>query len=116
MSREMALQAYRHLLRSTRIAFQGDINTLSAARFEARRQFDSNRSISSGSEDAVGKIAQAQEIAKFLRENVVQGEKTDAEAENYKLRIHEHTERGNNDDIKTAGKGNTLAGVKCCQS
>ena len=31
------------------------------------------------------------------------------------LRIHEHTERGDNEDIKKGGKGNgnTLAG-KCC--
>jgi hypothetical protein len=31
------------------------------------------------------------------------------------LRIHEHTERGDNEDIKK-GKGNTLAGAKCCSA
>ncbi|OCL11706.1 mitochondrial zinc maintenance protein 1, mitochondrial [Glonium stellatum] len=117
MSQSMALAAYRHLLRSTRIAFQGDINTLVAARYEVRKNFDQSRNLSLNSEEASKRIAQAEEIAKFLRENVVQGEAIDAEASRYKLRIHEHTERGNNEDIKNAGKGNgnSLAG-KCCSS
>jgi complex III assembly factor LYRM7 len=32
------------------------------------------------------------------------------------LRIHEHTERGNNEDIKKGNGNNTLSGVKCCSS
>jgi complex III assembly factor LYRM7 len=51
-----------------------------SARYEARKQFDQNRVIS---EDAASKIAQAEEVAKFLRENLVQGEAVDAEAEQY---------------------------------
>ncbi|KAF2687340.1 mitochondrial zinc maintenance protein 1, mitochondrial [Lentithecium fluviatile CBS 122367] len=113
MSREMALAAYRHLLRSTRIAFQGDIPTLLAARHEARKNFEYNRGLATGSDELSQQITHAEEVANFLRENVVQGQPD--ETGKYKLRIHEHTERGDNEDIKK-GKGNTLAGTKCCAS
>ncbi|PVI06136.1 mitochondrial zinc maintenance protein 1, mitochondrial [Periconia macrospinosa] len=114
MSREMALQAYRHLLRSTRIAFEGDIPTLFAARTKVRSQFEENRSLPTGSKEISDQITHAEEVAKFLKENVVQGHATDADG-NYKLRIHKYTERGNNEDIKKS-KGKTLAGTKCCSS
>ncbi|KAF2712501.1 mitochondrial zinc maintenance protein 1, mitochondrial [Pleomassaria siparia CBS 279.74] len=113
----MALAAYRNLLRSARIAFEGDLNMLIAARHEARRNFEGNRGLINGSEEISKQITHAEEVAKFLRENVVQGQALDKGAEKYKLRIHEHTERGDNEDIKK-GKGNTLAGAgagtKCC--
>jgi len=85
----MALAAYRHVLRSTRIAFQGtlshkagvehstlthaagDSRILSAARIEARSKFDSNRSLSP---DSPGKISEAEEVAIILRRNIVQGQ------------------------------------------
>ncbi|KAH9871640.1 Mitochondrial zinc maintenance protein 1, mitochondrial [Plenodomus biglobosus] len=114
MSREMALVAYRNLLRSTRIAFQGDLNVLSAARAEVRKNFESNRSLSAGSDEYTKQITHAEEVAKFLRENVVQGQAT--EADKYQLRIHEHTERGDNEDIKKAKGKTTLGGTKCCSS
>ncbi|KAL1799844.1 hypothetical protein ACET3X_000186 [Alternaria dauci] len=111
----MALVAYRNLLRSARIAFEGDMNTLFAARAEARKKFESNRDLRIGSEELQASLVHAEEVAKFLRENVVQGQAA-AEPDSYKLRIHEHTERGNNDDIKK-GKGKTsLGGTKCCSS
>ena len=105
MSREMALQAYRHLLRSTRIAFQGwfcvlglgdgtgssrcigDFNTLVAARQQARHSFEANRALSYGSDEMSKQISHAEEVAKFLRENVVQGEALDKDAESYSMRI-----------------------------
>ncbi|KAF2262457.1 mitochondrial zinc maintenance protein 1, mitochondrial [Lojkania enalia] len=111
----MALAAYRHVLRSTRIAFQGDFNTLIAARYQARKNFEENRELPTGSEELSKQIIHAEEVAKFLRENLVQGQARDNEPGSYKLRIHEHTERGNNEDIKK-GKGNTLTGAKCCSS
>ncbi|KAJ4305310.1 Mitochondrial zinc maintenance protein 1, mitochondrial [Kalmusia sp. IMI 367209] len=114
MSYEMALAAYRNLLRSARIAFKGDMRMLSAARLEARKNFENNRALATGSEELSKQITHAEEVAKFLRENVVQGQATDSKG-SYKLNIHEHTERGNNEDIKK-GKGNTLAGTKCCSS
>ncbi|KAF3011163.1 Mitochondrial zinc maintenance protein 1, mitochondrial [Curvularia kusanoi] len=114
MSREMALVAYRNLLRSARIAFQGDMNVLSAARVEVRKNFETNRSLQTGSDELQKEIARANEVAKFLRENVVQGEAT--EGDNYKIRIHEHTERGDNEDIKKNKGKSTLGGTKCCSS
>ncbi|KAL6711238.1 Mitochondrial zinc maintenance protein 1, mitochondrial [Coniothyrium glycines] len=115
----MALVAYRNLLRSARIAFQGDMNTLFAARAEVRKNFESNRHLSAGSDEFSKQITHAEEVAKFLRENVVQGKAQSENSENYKLRIHEHTERGDNEDIKKA-KGKTTLGsskpVKCCSA
>ena len=104
MSREMALVAYRNLLRSARIAFQGkrhprnshaqptdartgDLNVLFAARAEVRKNFEANRHLQTGSDELSKQITHAQEVAKFLRENVVQGEATD-DAGNYSTRLH----------------------------
>ncbi|KAF2745466.1 hypothetical protein M011DRAFT_478978 [Sporormia fimetaria CBS 119925] len=111
----MALNAYRHLLRSTRIAFQGDIPTLTAARYRAREAFEANRALAPGSEELTKQITHAEEVAKFVRENLVQGVATGDDS--FKLRIHEHTERGDNEDIKKA-KGTTLGGTrtKCCSA
>lgn len=70
-------------------------------------------------------------MAKFLRENVVQGQAT--EGDNYstdqhgvlgdefkligaEIRIHEHTERGDNEDIKKSKGKTTLGGTKCCSA
>jgi complex III assembly factor LYRM7 len=83
MSREMALAAYRHLLRSTRVAFHGDSNILFAARQQARQNFEANRGLSSGSDELSKQISHAEEVAKFLRENVVQGQAMDTGAESY---------------------------------
>lgn len=90
----MALAVYRQVLRSTRIAFQGthvikrasrfrflrvltpagDFRILSASRIEARSKFDSNRSLSPHSPELQQKISEAVEIARILRQNIVQGE------------------------------------------
>ncbi|KAJ4335516.1 Mitochondrial zinc maintenance protein 1, mitochondrial [Didymella glomerata] len=110
----MALVAYRNLLRSARIAFQGDANVLSAARIEVRKNFETNRHLQTGTEEFQKSLAHANEVAKFLRENVVQGQAT--EGDNYKIRIHEHTERGDNEDIKKSKGKTTLGGTKCCSA
>lgn len=52
----------------------GDMNTLFAARAEARRNFESNRHLTVGSDELSKQISHAEEVAKFLRENVVQGQ------------------------------------------
>lgn len=71
----MSLQAYRHLLRATRIAFAGDERVLSAARNQVRSGFREKASLSP-SDPAVGPAVQhAEEVAEFLRANVVQGRK-----------------------------------------
>lgn len=112
------------------------MNVLFAARAEIRKNFESNRSLSAGSDEYTQSITHAQEVAKFLRENVVQGQAT--EADKYRrvsaragekfglwgvmaniraeLRIHEHTERGDNEDIKKAKGKTTLGGTKCCSA
>jgi complex III assembly factor LYRM7 len=107
------------------------MNTLSAARAEARRNFDTNRGLSAGSDETGKQIAHAEDVAKFLRENVVQGQAGDtenkySEAVHLKqtlhfwrapeLRIHEHTERGDNEDIRKGRGKSTSGGVKCCSS
>tara|TARA_R110002003_G_scaffold121_26_gene10882 strand:- start:5990 stop:6172 length:183 start_codon:yes stop_codon:yes gene_type:complete len=53
------------------------MNTLFAARAEVRRNFESNRNLTVGSEEFSKQITHAEEVAKFLRENVVQGQAAD---------------------------------------
>lgn len=60
------------------------MNTLFAARAEARRNFESNRTLTAGSEELSKQLAHAEEVAKFLRENVVQGQAADNE-DNYSM-------------------------------
>ncbi|KAF4462154.1 Mitochondrial zinc maintenance 1 mitochondrial [Fusarium albosuccineum] len=105
-----ALSAYRHLMRAARIAFQGDGPILSAAQLQIRNEFRQKASIDPSAAPAA--IQHAEEVAKVLRENVVQGKKTEEGPDTYKLRIHEHIERGDNESIKTAGKGQAQGG--CC--
>jgi complex III assembly factor LYRM7 len=62
----------------------GDMNTLFAARAEARRNFESNRNLTAGSDELSKQITHAEEVAKFLRENVVQGQAADNEG-NYSM-------------------------------
>ena len=113
----------------------GDMNILSAARAEARKNFEQNRTLAAGSTELAAQITHAQEVAKFLRENVVQGQATDDQGSYStshmlacaqklpcliratELRIHEQTERGDNEDIKKAKGKRTIGGpVKCCSS
>ncbi|GAA5885488.1 hypothetical protein JCM6882_009641 [Rhodosporidiobolus microsporus] len=121
-----AAAAYRALLRAQRLTFKGDDLALRAAHQQTRILF--NRFIPSASvsispfrpdpslvapptlKPAEGEALTAEqvdehikgafEIAEFLKTNVVQGVRTDEG--NYSLRIHEHTERGDNDTIKVA--------------
>ena len=60
----------------------GDMNTLFAARAEARKKFESNRDLRVGSEELQASLVHAEEVAKFLRENVVQGQAA-AEQDSY---------------------------------
>ncbi|KAI1658604.1 hypothetical protein F4813DRAFT_388370 [Daldinia decipiens] len=93
----MALQAYRGLLRAARAAFQGDERVLTAARASIRESFRVNASLESTDPELPGAIKHAEEVAAILRQNIVQGKK---DGEIYKLRIHEDTERGDNDTVK----------------
>ncbi|KAJ6788956.1 hypothetical protein PWT90_04193 [Aphanocladium album] len=107
-----AVVAYRNLLRAARVAFQGDAPILLAAQSQIRGEFRSKQSLDPKDTSVSEGIEHATQVAKFLRENVVQGKKMDGEDSKYKLRIHEHTERGDNESIKMAGSG--VAGGGCC--
>ncbi|TKA28338.1 hypothetical protein B0A50_03805 [Salinomyces thailandicus] len=95
---------YRHLLRATSIAFKGDTETLQASRALAHQTFQTNaHKLEPNSLEASTAVAHAQGVAQILREHVVQGRKKPGaeDSENYKLNIHEHTQRLENE---TAGK------------
>ncbi|TQW01315.1 hypothetical protein IF1G_01246 [Cordyceps javanica] len=107
-----AVVAYRNLLRAARVAFQGDTPMLLAAQSQIRGGFRDKQALDPKDGSVGERIEHATQVAKFLRENVVQGKKMDGQDAMYKLRIHEHTERGDNESIKTAGSG--IAGGGCC--
>ncbi|KAG9254058.1 uncharacterized protein F5Z01DRAFT_655849 [Emericellopsis atlantica] len=110
----MSLAAYRNLMRAARIAFQGDTPVLSAAQTQIRNEFRQRSTLSEPSELQAA-VDHAQSVAQILRQNIVQGKQTEGDENSYKLRIHKDTERGDNESIKTAGKGKT-GGAGCCQS
>ncbi|KAG9519465.1 hypothetical protein KCU99_g4684, partial [Aureobasidium melanogenum] len=114
-NKTVVLSTYRNLLRATRIAFQGDDSTLYNSRRFARDSFDQNRSIKAGSIEAEKAVEHAQGVAQILRENVVQGATDKEESETYKLRIHDHTEKGDNESVKQfKGTTKSFAEVKRC--
>ncbi|KAI1422731.1 hypothetical protein F5Y12DRAFT_717074 [Xylaria sp. FL1777] len=108
-----ALPAYRSLLRAARIAFQGDGTMLSAARSSIRQGFRANAALEPSSPEFPAAVKHAEEVATILRQNVVQGKRV---GDTYKLRIHEETERGDNDTVKFAGTNLSASGGKCCSS
>ncbi|KAI1750546.1 hypothetical protein F4782DRAFT_248113 [Xylaria castorea] len=104
-----AISAYRNLFRATRRAFQDDATMLTAARSEIRQSFRARAAIEPSSPEFAAEVKRAEEVATILRQNVVQGKK---DGDRYKLRIHEETERGDNETIKTTNGNNG----KCCSS
>lgn len=58
-------------------------------------------------------ISHLEDVAKFLRQNLVQGKKV-GEGERYHLNIHEDTELGDNETIKTTKKTLASQGGGCC--
>ncbi|PFH61613.1 hypothetical protein XA68_16874 [Ophiocordyceps unilateralis] len=61
--------------------------------------FRQGSSLEPSSNEAQAAIKHGKDIARFLRTNVVQGWRDGPEDNTYKLRIHEHTERGDNESI-----------------
>jgi len=106
----MALAAYRHLLRATRIAFEGDAHLLHSARYQCRHDFAKNSSLASRSPEADKAIQHAEDVAKILRTNVVQA-KQNEETGNLKLRIHDQIERGDNEEGNTGDRSWTPDGI-----
>ncbi|KAI9652825.1 MAG: Mitochondrial zinc maintenance protein 1, mitochondrial [Alyxoria varia] len=76
---------------------------LNGARMKARRSFEESRNLQSDSEAVQQGVKHAEDVAKILRQNVVQGTKA-GEADQFKLRIHDDTERGDNENVKVAGQ------------
>ncbi|KAL2258667.1 hypothetical protein VTK26DRAFT_7956 [Humicola hyalothermophila] len=106
-----AVQAYRNLMRAARIAFEGDPRVLEGARQSIRQGFRANASLPASDPSIGPAIKHAEEVASFLKSNLVQGRR---EGDTYKLRIHEYTERGDNDSIKLGNKNLKAGEVKCC--
>ncbi|KAG8530105.1 uncharacterized protein KY384_005587 [Bacidia gigantensis] len=100
----MALEAYRSVIRAARTAFQGDARVYSAAIKELHSKFSSNRHLSPEDPETSEKVAEAREVARLLRENIVQGE-SHAGGKEFKLRFHSETERGDNASTKATDMG-----------
>lgn len=96
--------AYRAVLRAINVAFKGDVRVATGARAELRKQVVEG----TPSEEAAAHMA---EVARFLRQNVVQGVPNERGV--YELQIHDETERGLNETIRTKkSEMGSLAGVK----
>ncbi|KAF7845711.1 hypothetical protein BT93_L1033 [Corymbia citriodora subsp. variegata] len=109
-----ALRAYRHILRATRIAFRDDHHLMHAARIQARTGFNHASNIDPSTPEAQSAVAHAEEVAKILVENIVQGKRIEGEENKYRLNIHESTERGFNDTVKNPLKGGTVGVFQKC--
>ncbi|ODV94904.1 hypothetical protein PACTADRAFT_50753 [Pachysolen tannophilus NRRL Y-2460] len=108
-----ALKAYRSALRATRIAFDGDISTLTAARNQIRAGMRAKEYEGKTQEQRIEHLSQ---VAAFLRKNIVQGKRKDGNR--YALNIHKDTELGDNDSIKkkrsTLGNPSGAGMGGCC--
>ena len=108
----------------------GDARVLEAARYQIREGFREKSLLSPSDPAVLPAIQHAEEVASFLRSNLVQGRK---DGETYskaaqavygsqlltyitttELRIHKDTERGDNDTIKLGnGQTVTIDGKTC---
>lgn len=107
----MALAAYRGLFRAAKIAFHGDSSTLVGAQDQIRKQFRDKLSLDPADPAVQPAIQHANQVAMFLRTNLVQGKREEDGV--YKLRIHEDTERGDNDTIKLGNQTIKIDGKTC---
>ncbi len=69
----MALVAYRHLLRAAKLAFEGDARVFTAAREQIRSGFRDKAALAPSDPTVLPSVQHAEEVAAFLRSNVVQG-------------------------------------------
>jgi len=108
----MSLAAYRHVLRSARLAFHGDASLLHAAQRQARDAFRSNAALQADDPAIAKAIEHAEGVAKILRENIVQGKHVGDDK--FKLRIHDEIERGDNDTVKMPNGQSVVIDGKTC--
>ena len=71
---------------------EGDIRTLLAARQNARDGFEKNRDLVPGSEEAAEKIHYANDVAKILRENVLQGRPVEGAENRYRTHVQDKSD------------------------
>ena len=102
-------------LRADAYFVAGDARILSAARVEARSQFNKNRSLPADSDGAQQKVIEAQEVARILRQNVVQGQQvTGSGKEGQRYRAFTPSREGSIMCTKeTAFVGRTFAETVC---
>lgn len=105
-----ALNAYRHGLRASKVAFNGDSRMLLAARQKMR---DGMVNPPNPELPVDKQIQHLEEVANFLRQNLVQGKKTGSE-QRYALNIHRDTELGDNETINETKKTLAAQGGGCC--
>lgn len=111
-----AISAYRAVWRATGIVFKGDLVTLNSARQKIRDGFAEEREATLSADELKEKVTHVNQIATFLRQNIVQGAKT-SEGDQYRLNITKDTELGDNDDVykkPTLGGGSGSQPVVCC--
>lgn len=110
-----------HCLEYERNAFdinkhKGDLPVLLAARKEIRSNFEASRDLTP--EEKETKIQHANEVAKVLRMNVVQGKLDEKKSDTYDLRIHKDIELGDNESINQKKQQQAASGSsgKCCSA
>ncbi|TFK72173.1 hypothetical protein BDN72DRAFT_763781 [Pluteus cervinus] len=95
-----ARSAYRNLLRASASTFSGDPVVLRAFR-EKMRADSLVAAQETNTENYQESIKLTNEVAQFLRRNIVQGVKVDEEQGLYRLKITQDTELGSNESIRS---------------
>ncbi|ODQ57122.1 hypothetical protein WICANDRAFT_81345 [Wickerhamomyces anomalus NRRL Y-366-8] len=108
MSRVRALAAYKQSFRATKIAFGDDTRMLLAARAQIKQGMRNPDPKKTADEN----IKHLEDVSKFLVSNIVQAKKN--EAGKFRMNIHEQTELGDNESIKTAKKTLAAQNGGCC--
>jgi complex III assembly factor LYRM7 len=107
----------------------GDVRVLDAARQQIRQGFRDKATLPTLDPEVEPSIKHAEEVANFLRTNLVQGEKNGdryskrgrlllqtlllTSPPSSELRIHKDIERGDNDTVKLGNKTVKIDGKKC---
>lgn len=108
--RQNALNAFRNGLRATRIAFDGDTRMLLASRAKMREGMENPPNPELSKEEQIKLL---EDVAIFLKRNIVQGKK-EGDEEKYHLNIHSETELGDNESIKKTKSTLVSQGGGCC--
>ncbi|KAI8088869.1 uncharacterized protein BX664DRAFT_331619 [Halteromyces radiatus] len=98
-SKQAAISAYRHLLKTQKEVFGKDLRAIQAAKRETYARFMQYKD-ETNTDILDEKLTLAKQVATLLRQNVVQGESKDGQ--HFKLNITKDTELGDNDSIKNS--------------